>query len=135
MAIVLSGEMLTEGGVHFVASLRNRGPDSRHDPASIRAHQLHRAHGGLQHALFRAAPAGMRRADHARFDIHQQDRGAIGGHNGKRQSLFRGYDRVGDRAAFGFILPDIAPILTAHLADRNHIGRVLLMRGNNPGAR
>ena len=49
----------------------------------------------FQHAAEGTLPAGMRRADHARFRVGQQDRAAVGGEHAEEQARPIGHQRVG----------------------------------------
>jgi hypothetical protein len=85
-----SGEL----GSDLVGTLGDAGADSGHDALAQGAHPLHGLDRGLQHAVERAAPAGMRRADHAGLGVGQQHRRAVRGEHAERQPGLAGHQRV-----------------------------------------
>ena len=98
---VLGGETLDQIGADLVIGLPDHRPDGGADVAARGAEPFHGGDGRLDDARQRAAPAGMRGADHMGFRIGEQDRAAIGrGHaDGKRAHA--GDDGVGARPRVG----------------------------------
>ena len=80
-------EALDEFAADFVGVLADQGADRGDDAAAVGAELFHRVDGGFQDAGQRAFPAGMRRADHARVGIDEQDRSAIGRGDADRDAL------------------------------------------------
>ena len=90
-------ETLDEFAADFVGVLADQGADRGDDAAAFGAEFFHRVDGGFQHAGQRAFPAGMRRADHARARIDEQDRAAIGRGDADREAFGARDDGVGAR--------------------------------------
>ena len=86
-----------EFAADFVGVLADQGADRRHHAAAVGAEFFHRVHGGFDDAGQRALPAGMRRADHARGGIDEQDRSAIGRGDADRKAFGAGDEGVGAR--------------------------------------
>ena len=90
-------EAFDEFAADFIGVLADQRTDRRDHAAAVGAEFLHRVDGGFEHAGQRALPAGMRRADHARGGIDEQDRSAIGRGDADRKALGAGDDGVGAR--------------------------------------
>ena len=74
-----------------------QGPTAARIRAGLRAELRHRAHGRLDHARERAAPAGVGGADHAGLGIGEQDRRAVGAEHAERDAGAIADQRVGRR--------------------------------------
>ena len=115
-------ELLHQLGADLVARLVDHRPGRRDDARARSAEPLHLDDGCLQHAAERAAPAGVRRADHLRLRVGEQHRSAIRGRDADRQCLLARHDGVGMRPRL------VAP----RLARLDHLGRMDLVAGQQP---
>ena len=89
-ARILGGKARDEIGTDFVIVLPDHRTERGADLAARGAELLHRSDGRFGDASQRAAPAGMRRADHPRRRIGEQDRAAIGRAHANGEAALRG---------------------------------------------
>src|SRR5579859_634521 len=90
-------ETFDEFGADLIARLADQGADSGNHAASFRTELFHCLDGRFQDAGQRALPAGMRRPDHARRGIDEQDRSAIGCGDADGEPFTPRHDGVGLR--------------------------------------
>ena len=86
-----------EFAADLIGVLADQRADRGDDAGAVGAEFLHRVDGGFQHAGQRALPAGMRRADHARAGVGEQDRAAIRGGDADGDAFRACDERVGAR--------------------------------------
>ena len=79
-------EPLAELGPDLVGRLTDTGPDGGGDPSPDGTQRFHRRDRSGEHAVQRAAPAGMGGADNSGAGIGEQDRRAIGRQDAERDS-------------------------------------------------
>ena len=90
-------EAFDEFAADFVGVLADQGADGGDDAAAFGAELFHRVDRGFQNAGQRALPPRMRRADHARAGVDEQDRSAIGRGGADGETFGAGDDGVGAR--------------------------------------
>ena len=119
---VVFEEPIAKTSIHLVAGLGDRRPDGGADPAPVRTQPLHFRDRIGQHALFRAAPAGMGCSDHARLPIRQKHRRAIGGDDADQQARRSADQRI-----------DAGPVVSLDRSGHDRdVGRVDLKRHRQP---
>ena len=95
-------EPLDEFAADFIRGLPYQRPDGGDHAVAPGAELFHRLDGGFQNAGERAFPSRMRRSDHPRARVGEQDRAAIGGGSANGKAFGPGDDGVG-HGSFGAV--------------------------------
>jgi len=96
------GETRTEIFVDLVRRLGDARTDGGMNVLALRAELLHCLDGRIRHSGERAAPTGMRRADHHCMVVREKNRGAVGRENSEEKVGPVG-DHCVDPRAFGLL--------------------------------
>src|ERR1700733_839730 len=92
---ILGAETGDQIGTDFIIGLPDHGADGGADVAARGAEPFHRLNRRLDHARERAAPAGMRCANHMPLRIGEENRSAVRRGHADGERAHAGYDCVG----------------------------------------